>query len=326
MAKDKNFRYFQFVAGERRGEVVVLDKIVNDESDTFLEFKDGSRMNTDLVAEINVKTLTGKLMAEVESPRNIWRFEEAKSLIDDKPRKEKDWESQTIVEIPSADEIAHADLTGNGGVTRNNPNKKRKINLIPPTPTRNKFGKIANTGDMESESSSTYEQGKKVQQQAPNTSIQASNQPVETPGHTYQNDPVWLMMDKAKKFDTEVEMNLTISLPSKSLYDVASESFDEGGIKVIEYIIHNLDDTKLKNSLRNALFSAYGEKIPEIRERKSENIVSVSGMDLGEPQAVEEPVVGGIVADPSSKVILMDDKKYPLEAESEKLNMTDKNG
>ena len=37
------------------------------------------------------------------------------------------------------------------------------------------------------------------------------------------------MMDKAKKFETEVEMNLTISLPAKSLYDVADESFEDGG-------------------------------------------------------------------------------------------------
>jgi len=94
------------------------------------------------------------------------------------------------------------------------------------------------------------------------------------------NDPVWLMMDKAKKFDTDVEMSVTISLPTKSLYEVAKESFEEGGEKVIEYIINNLDNQKLKDSLKMALREAYGEvqKVPEIPY-------------MIEPEAVEEPII-----------------------------------
>jgi len=91
------------------------------------------------------------------------------------------------------------------------------------------------------------------------------------------------MMDKAKKFDTVIEMNLIVSLPSKALYNVAEESFEEGGDKVIEYIIRNLDDQKLKDSLRRALKEAYGNEFSkEIKD----------SFNLKEPEAVEESVIG----------------------------------
>lgn len=250
-------RYFQWVAGQRRGDVLVLDKIEEEDGIVYLAFKDNSRINSELVAEINVRDLTGKMMAEVESPSNIWKFQEEKSE-DDKPRIEKDWESQIEYEIPSADEIANADLTGTGGEVK--PRQKlKKIQLIPPRPTRNAFGKIT-SADLD--------------------------QPVQNVSQKKQqntSDPVWLMMEKAKKFDTPVSLELVISLPAKSLYDVANESFEDGGKKVIDYIIDNLDDTKIKESLRQALLSTYN--VP----------TSTKTTTFGEyytPETVEEPIVG----------------------------------
>ena len=46
-------RFFQWVAGERRGEVVVFDEIIQEDGLSFISFKDGSRVNTDFIAEIN---------------------------------------------------------------------------------------------------------------------------------------------------------------------------------------------------------------------------------------------------------------------------------
>jgi len=249
-------RYFQWVAGQRRGDVLVLDKIEEEDGIIYLSFKDNSRINSELVAEINVRDLTGKMMAEVESPSNIWKFQEEKSE-DDKPRIEKDWESQEEYEIPTADEIANADLTGTGGTIKPRP-KLKKIQLIPPRPTRSQFGKIT-SADLDQ----PVAQAPKKQQ---NT-----------------NDPVWLMMEKAKKFDTPVSVELVISLPAKSLYDVANESFEDGGKKVIDYIIDNLDDTKIKESLRQALLSSYN--VPTSTKTST-------FADYYTPETVEEPVVG----------------------------------
>ena len=90
MKISNEIRFFQWVAGERRGEIVILDKIEEEDGQIYLSFKDGSRINVDFVAEINQRDLTGKLMAEVESPNNVWQFVD--ETPEEKPRFEKDWE------------------------------------------------------------------------------------------------------------------------------------------------------------------------------------------------------------------------------------------
>lgn len=110
---------------------------------------------------------------------------------------------------------------------------------------------------------------KKLIQFPPKKSVakfgQIDQQPSELvkPIEDHSDDPVWVMMSKSKKFDTQIPMELTISLPSKALYNVAKESFEDGSKKVIEYIISNIDDTKLKENLKYALLEAY-EDIDEI--------------------------------------------------------------
>ena len=288
-------RFFQWVVGERKGEVVVLDEIIEESGIVYLSFKDQSRINTEFVAEINTKDLSGKMMAEVESPHNVWKFEKIVENKDDGKISERDAVSGEQYEIPSADEIARADLSGSGGVTR--PGKPvNKIKLIPPRPTATKFGKLATTSDLAEEyekTMSTYEPKQNVEQAAPDKPQQDVN------------DPVYIMMEKSKKINTEVEMTVTISLPTKSLFDVANESFDNGGEKVIKYIIENLDLQNIKDELRDALLRAYdvfptgdesfykAEVNPDI---KLEALLSEE-----EPKALEEPVIGDSIPQEKQK-------------------------
>ena len=262
-----NNRFFQWIAGARRGDGMVMDSIVEEDGTVYLTFKDNSRIDTGLVAEINTTDLTGKMMAEVESPTNIWRFVESGGG-EDRVRYETDWESQTKYEIPSAEDIAAADLTGTSGVVQ--PRKKlKKIDLVPPRPTTNKFGKIANSADMAQVQVSGTLPNQPEQQQQPKLNL---------------NDPVWLMMDKAKKFDTEVPMEITISLPSKALYNVAKESFDDGGKKVIEYIIASMSDEMIKKSLKRALTIAYEGQEPEPEQQQV--------LPMFTPETIDEPIIG----------------------------------
>ena len=199
---------------------------------------------------------------------------------------------------------------------------KKKINLVPPRPTRNQYGQLATTKDLIEEKKTIIVRDERVQQQAPNEAQQAPMAPPQD-----MSDPVYIMMEKAKKVDTEVEMTLNIALPSKSLFNVAVESFDEGGEKVVEYIIRNLDDKKLKDGLKEALYEAYGvevqpepepkkvippkppgESLPrkgdesDMREMKAEQpdpetlekIQSVAPASY-EPEVVQEPVVGDAI-------------------------------
>ena len=280
-------RYFQWIAGERKGEVVVFNDIVVEDGMTFVTFKDNSRVNSDLIAEINETSLTNKMVAEVESPSNIWRFEEVKIPGEtDGPRVEQDWESQVKYEIPSVEEII-----ADGGTPVK---RKKKIKLIPPRPTKNKFGKIATTDDL----AATYNESINTQQQVAQTT------PVEPAVNV--SDPVYIMMDKSKKVDTEVNMTLTISLPSSHLFDVVRDSFDDGANKALEYIIENIDISDIKLALREGIKEMYGpnddpedNKIPvvDLSQFKSPG-VPVIEIDnnahtggLYEPECIEEPII-----------------------------------
>jgi hypothetical protein len=189
------------------------------------------------------------------------------------PLNETAWEGKLMAEVSDTKNIWHIkeewvgrqeevwDVTKDGEKVCVQPflEGRRKINAIPPRKTTAKFGAI--------------------------TSV------IETPtqilANKNQNDPVWVMMDKAKKFDTPIPMELTISLPTKSLYNVAKESFDEGGEKVIEYIISNIDDKKLKDSLKIALLAAY----EDVQEPIKKQIVA-PGTSTYEPEVIDEPVIG----------------------------------
>lgn len=213
-------RYFQYLAGERRGEILVFDKIEEDDGMVFVSFKDGSRCNEELIMPLGERNWTNQLMSEIEDPNNCWTFKE-------------EW-------IGRQEEKKAKDADGVLQIVQPFIEGRKKVSPIPPKKVKSAFGKI---------SSSTSKEGDKVQQEASNKVREDR-----------KDDPVWLMMDKAKKFDTEVEMIMTIALPRKSLYDVAEESFENGGDKVIEYIIENLDDSKLKDNLKIALLDAYAEE------------------------------------------------------------------
>lgn len=287
----QNNRYFQWLATERKGEVVIFNDIVQEDGIDYITFRDGSRINSELVAEINVNEVTGKVMAEVESPNNVWKFKEVTS-IQDSPRVEQDWESQTKYEVPTADEIAFADLTGQQGTTKPIP-KKKKIELIPPRPTKNKFGKIANTADIAEKYNEEIDSKKIVEK--------IETKIVEKPPID-MSDPVNIMMEKSKKIDTEVNMTLTISLPSKHLFDVAAESFDDGDKKALEYIIENIDISEIKKSLKEGIKEMYGIKEiwggigPKIEEEKKIEITNdkpgaIDPTQIFKPEVIEEPVV-----------------------------------
>jgi len=253
-------RYFQYIAGPRIGEVLVLDKIEQDEDgDVFLEFKDGSRCNEDLILPLNsTERNSGMLMSEVSDPSNVWKFEEEWI-----GRQEERWEKNTDGENVCVTPFI----------------KGRKVmKTTPPKKTKTKFGQT-DVSYIKPEQQETKDAPKK------------SKPDVNT------FDPVWIMMEKAKKVDTPVSMELTVSLPSKMLYNVAKESFDDGGKKVIEYIINNLDETDLKASLKTALMEAYESSDvknfnKEEKDDDNPDLRAEIETEMFEPEVIEEPKIG----------------------------------
>jgi len=183
-------------------------------------------------------------------------------------------------------------MTGpEGGVV--NPKKLKKvIELVPPRPTRNKFGRIANTSDLMGEYNDPITPTAKVEQSAPEElSVNVS-------------DPVYIMMEKSKKIDTEVNMTLTISLPSAHLFDVVRDSFEDGDKKALEYIIENIDISDIKSALKEGIEQMYGPNEDPDNNKISERNGTDHGAyptsvgeletlktELFEPEVVQEPII-----------------------------------
>jgi hypothetical protein len=234
----------------------MFDHIEEEDGMVFICFKDGSRCNEQLILPLNNINYVSELMAEVDSPSNIWVMKE-------------EWVGRQEEVWAWLDETNHTLPEDRVCVIPFNPGK-RKIIPIPPKPTppkTSKFGQI--------DVSNTPVQ---VANTLPNLDIKMEQPLQNKPQPSNFGDPVWMMCEKAIKFDQEITMNLKVSLPKKSFYDVAKESFEDGGQKVIEYIIHNLDDKTIKESLKQALLEAYD---PIWKTEK----------DI--PYEVEPPIIGG---------------------------------
>jgi len=233
----EQIRYFQFLEGARRGEVLVFDKIESDDGMVFICFKDNSRCNEELILPINQEIWRGKHMAEIENPNNIWSFTE-------------EWvgrtEEQTALNEAQERVIVTPFQAG-----------RKKINAKPPRKTNSSFGKITNNIPV---------------------SEPVAPEPIKP---VVPDNPVYLMVDKSKKFDTDVNLNMVISLPKKSLHDVIDESFENGGSQMIEYIIDSIDIQLIKDALKDSLIQAYNDDA-----RKP---IDGDGRDF---QVLEEPIIG----------------------------------
>jgi len=220
----ENNRYFQWIAGEKRGQVMIFDKYFTDGDGTlYIIFKDGSRINSAYVASLNQRDLTGMLMAEVDSPDNVWTFKEEWI-----GRKEEVWVEQDETN-PGHKVCVQPFIPG-----------RKVIKLIPPNPT------IIKTHDKENINNINNEIEKKE--------IEIIKQ--ET-NNIDKNDPIYILMTKSKKEDAEVSMNIQISLPPKELYNIIKKSFDGGIEKFIEYIIQDIKVDKIKESLKTAIYDMY---------------------------------------------------------------------
>jgi hypothetical protein len=306
-------RYFQWIAGERKGEVVFFDKIVEESNMSFVAFKDDTRVNSELIAEINETSLSGKMIAEVESPSNIWTFKER--IIENKPRYEIDHESGLKYQVPSVEEI----MTDGTAI----PSQKRVIDIIPPRKTMNKFGRIAHTQDLAGEYNESIATHPEVPNKTPETI------PVQ-PKQQLVSDPVFIMLDKSKKVDTEVNMTLTISLPSTQLFDVARDSFDDGANKALEYIIENIDISDIKTALKAGIEEMYGPNLDPNDNKviSKHDVISAFVTVLPdeqdaeyaggifEPECTDEPIIREAKSEES-----MNELSAELKEKAEKINI-----
>ena len=73
----KQRRYFQWIDGEMKGDIVTLESIEEFEGETFYNFDDGESCNLRYISKMTNShlDLKNKFMVEIESPSNPSTFE-----------------------------------------------------------------------------------------------------------------------------------------------------------------------------------------------------------------------------------------------------------
>lgn len=74
------------------------------------------------------------------------------------------------------------------------------------------------------------------------------------------NDPVAILVNKSAKFESVISMDLKLELPAKSLFNIASENFENGEETFINVILSHIDYETIKNTLKDALLEAYHDE------------------------------------------------------------------
>ena len=236
----KQKRYFQWIDGEMKGDIVLLESIEEFEGETFYNFDDGESCNLRFISKMTNSTadLKNKFMVEIESPSNPWTLEQIqpKKYIDESMKGED-------IDIPSLHDIlqAHGDTTN---IENSDIGKDR---LVPPR----KEQRIIDLPSIDEYRIKTEEPKKDPVVEQP--------KPVENKQVSF--DPVKILVDSCKKHDTPVELSLNMKLPSKYIANIASSEFEDGFNKFIDCIVSDIDTKMIIAELKKALSSAYSNSM-----------------------------------------------------------------
>jgi hypothetical protein len=265
-------RYFEWIDGEDIGEVEVLECIEIMDGETFYHFESGETCNLRFISKMtnNRADLKGKFMVEISSPGNPWTMEviQPKKYIDESMKGED-------IDIPTLHDI----LQGHGSttnVTDSDVGKQRLVapkmpqsNLPLPKPEEYpmKVRPVATKPVTHQRDDKTVVESLSISEDAENeTNKQVQNtqnhqQPVQK-----QYNPVHILVDSCKKKETEISLDMNIMLPSKYIYNIAANEFENGVEDFIDYVVGNIDTNLIIQELKLALIQAYQQVDPPINK------------------------------------------------------------
>ena len=112
--------------------------------------------------------------------------------------------------------------------------------------TRINYG-LLNEYMMQIDSSSIVHNEPVVQNNLPIKNVMLSESKSKVPN---LENPIVSLLQKQKPNWVEVGINLKLNLPTKSLYNVLSTSFEDAEEEIIEFVVRDLDIEIIKESLR----------------------------------------------------------------------------
>ena len=252
----KQKRYFQWIDGEMKGDIVLLESIEEFEGETFYNFDDGESCNLRFISKMTNSTsdLKNKFMVEIESPSNPWTLEQIqpKKYIDESMKGED-------IDIPSLHDMlqAHGDTTNieNSDIGKDRLVPPRKEQRIIDLPSIDEY----RIKKEEPKKDPVVEQPKTVETKVEKQEVVEQPKPVENKQISF--DPVKILVDSCKKHDTPVELSLNMKLPSKYIANIASSEFEDGFNKFIDCIVSDIDTKMIIAELKKALSSAYSNSM-----------------------------------------------------------------
>ena len=267
----KRPRYFQWLQGENLGIISKLDNITEIDGEYFYNFNDGESCNQRFISKMTTSPaeLKDKFMVEVVSPNDPWKVEQIGTGLF------KDAMTQENVDVPPLEDITGASGSGNSIDISNSAVGTMKF--IAPR-YKGPMYELPSLDDYFYEDNSTAPVKKhkldgatatfKKTTPVPEVTNTSTSPSTITPTQIHSavetkyeepstSDPVRILANTCKKRDTDIDLTISIKLPSKSVYTIASEEFEDGGSKFINYLIEGIDINSIISELRNALTTAY---------------------------------------------------------------------
>lgn len=267
-------RYFEWIDGEDKENVEILESIEDIDGEIFYNFIGGNRCNQRFISKMtsDIKELKGKFMVEIESPSNPWTF----ATVEAKVYKDESMKGDESL-IPTMHDILQAngnetEITNSDLGTQKLQAPRMRQNLIP-LPDIMDFAKKLPLAPVAApapasvqviENNDSYSAG--INNPSTTTTEYVPEQHMFVPEYeapavnAISSNPIKILVDKCKKHPTEVELSVTIDLPSKSVYDIAEAEFENGGEEFVNFIIQDIDVNMIIDSLRDALLDAFSEK------------------------------------------------------------------
>lgn len=268
----KKRRYFQWIDGEMKGDVVTLENIEEFEGETFYNFDDGESCNLRFISKMtnSQADLKNKFMVEVESPSNVWSFEEIKphKYVDESMKGED-------IDIPSLHDIlqAHGESTN---IERSDigteklvpPRREQRLIELPSIddfPSENKVTESKPVNDVKPvDETKPVVKSEDSTGDEPTTDTHVQDESKQDAVEQKKNisfDPVRILVDSCKKHDTPIDLSLSMKLPSKYIANIASSEFEDGADKFIDCIVEDIDIKLIISELKSALKDAYYNSI-----------------------------------------------------------------
>lgn len=261
-------RYFQWIAGDNAGDVTTLDNITCFDGEYFYNFTNGESCNIRFVSPMTrvPKTLEGKVVVEIANPNDPWRIETitTKTYIDPK--------TNDSYEIPPLADYVKAE----GENCEISDSAVGKMKYIAPR-YNGPMRELPSIDDYLIDEDAEYEESaveiiktkpKPRQEITVEETAVAEVAPeviepvVVTPSFakeekTMKNDPVYLIIKNCKKRPTEIGLSLSIDLPSKSVFNMAKDDFEDGASKFIDCVVEDIDPKVILDAIKGALIEAY---------------------------------------------------------------------